>query len=573
MDAPSTGSVRLCAIFAVLMAARLVHAQGGPDCSPFERQLDRDRLALMRQQQSIVEGTQELDEWTKANEDAQREALRAGIKLFVDAAARKLEHAAAAARTFDEFFRTHNVPLVLLSRTDARVKVERAYEAYRRASVAARGAGALKAGLLADDLWQSFKHEITLVAHIEADADAAVRQVVNDPDLRAYLRADDRGAVVLSDVLTSLISLGAQSTTAAKWFGPLVDPATSLASFIVDYGYDATKWYQSRQRILQQAQLSEMHLAAVAALKKQVERTVGKLQECRKRPADSQTTRRSPTTARPSATTALQTLGTTPTKRKIDGKCTTAAFDAAIQQQNALLARGDPLSVQAAGALSHGGRGPTYYVPILDACGPESGVTTKGGSASKSVSSGSKSIAVREKTTVQPRTAATVPVRASATSQANLSAPASTGRASATTKPVTHAATAATPARDAIAGTWIVEAGTANLSGTVNGHHLARQIPRIESRVTIARIGEGAYQWTETGMAQSVRTTIRRQSAASYTGPLSTVGAPVLPGVVMHGTLSFQLRGDMLVGDTREAATGPGGSIQVRSAWRARRIH
>src|SRR4051812_3668976 len=103
--------VRLVIAFVTVLAlARVTSAQNAPDCSPLERQLDRDKQALARQQQSILEGVRALEEWTKANEEAQEEALKEGIKLFADAAAKKLEAAATAARTFDEFFRTHKVP-------------------------------------------------------------------------------------------------------------------------------------------------------------------------------------------------------------------------------------------------------------------------------------------------------------------------------------------------------------------------------------------------------------------------------------------------------------------------------
>jgi hypothetical protein len=126
--------------------------------------------------------------------------------------------------------------------------------------------------------------------------------------------------------------------------------------------------------------------------------------------------------------------------------------------------------------------------------------------------------------------------------------------------------------RDDLAGNWVVEGGTARLSGTVAGHPVSQQIPLIQSRVTLVKIADGVYQWNETGGGQSIQTTVRRQSRVLYTGAVDTAKAPAAPGITLHGTFTFQMRDRILVGETRQAASGPGGSIQLHANWTARRV-
>jgi len=83
----------LVAVILVLVVSGTARAQGSADCNPLERQLDRDKLALTRQQQSIQQGLRDLEEWTKANEEAQRDALLRGARLVADIAVTKLERA------------------------------------------------------------------------------------------------------------------------------------------------------------------------------------------------------------------------------------------------------------------------------------------------------------------------------------------------------------------------------------------------------------------------------------------------------------------------------------------------
>lgn len=78
-----------------------------------------------------------------------------------------------------------------------------------------------------------------------------------------------------SGISTFSASLGF-STTLAPW-----GTALDFGQFLVGYGYDATDWALTKNRIEQQIANRDQDLKAVEALKKQIERTVVKLKACK----------------------------------------------------------------------------------------------------------------------------------------------------------------------------------------------------------------------------------------------------------------------------------------------------
>src|SRR4051794_11826916 len=81
---------RVTMIVIFLLPAFQSSAQGvPPDCSVLEHQLEHDQQALRRQQSSIRQTVQQLEEWTKESQEAQKGAIVAGVKLLAGSAAEK----------------------------------------------------------------------------------------------------------------------------------------------------------------------------------------------------------------------------------------------------------------------------------------------------------------------------------------------------------------------------------------------------------------------------------------------------------------------------------------------------
>jgi hypothetical protein len=245
--------------------------------SQIQHQLELDKAALERQQRSIQMGLRELDQWTEANKEAQNNALKIGITTIFGQAASEMEAQSKSAASFrgwltryDKMLREQGVPLQALQ-----PKMEKALSGYINATIISKSGSALKQGLSGLDLWDATKSEIALIAQTQTKSNAAIKEVIEDPDLKRVLAMDNAG----SELAESILKLAAQSKELEKIIGPSVDVGT----FVVDYGYEAIKWTASRNRIVDQWHLSDQELKAVDSLKREITNTVASLNTSRHR--------------------------------------------------------------------------------------------------------------------------------------------------------------------------------------------------------------------------------------------------------------------------------------------------
>ncbi|MDR3469706.1 MAG: hypothetical protein P4M07_27565 [Xanthobacteraceae bacterium] len=246
-------------------------------CVRWSDQLASDRSALERQQKTGAMGLEELARWKKANEDAQNDALKTAAKLLLGAVAdqlqdkiRSLNGFKGALTRYQNLAEKKHIPLGVL-----RDKIERAAQGYANTMVLVSGGRLMEgAGTLTNTL-SVVGNEVAVIGGHMAQTNDSVRELLDDPGLKELLESDSAGI----DLSKDLVAMAATSQQLAR-LQRVVGPGADLASFIVDYGYDAVKWKESRDRIVQQYQLSDQGLEAVAALKAQIECTVQRLHDC-----------------------------------------------------------------------------------------------------------------------------------------------------------------------------------------------------------------------------------------------------------------------------------------------------
>lgn len=250
-------------------------------CIDLEKQLESDKEALRRLEKANKLALRELEEWTEASKQAEKDALLAGIKTLSSGIAAKLEDQVKSASAFkgwmtryDRQLKSKNVNIeVVLG------KLENAMRGYVNASALAKSGAAIDNTLKAADIWKLFKDGLGRVAQTKAKSDASVKEMLDDPALKAVLTTDFAGL----ELANSALALASQSDELKKAVGP----EFALASFIVDYGYEATKWTLSYNRILQKADptrdatVIEAELKSVFSLRRQIEATADKLKEAR----------------------------------------------------------------------------------------------------------------------------------------------------------------------------------------------------------------------------------------------------------------------------------------------------
>lgn len=260
------------------------------DCSAIEAQLDRDKKAMQRQHDSILDNSDELEEWDKANQDALRDAAKDAAKLTLGKLAKVLQGKQKALQGLQDeivknMYRRGSTINPEYAANVAR-QLQEANRAYDRVKSQVALGNVLNTGTNAHDIWEMVNKTITAVADAQGQADSVVNAALKDPALSSLFEADHAASEFRQ-------KFAEMAMEAAR-----ISPHVDVAAFVVDTAYNAEKWRRSRERILQQVELSEKNLQAVNALKAQIERTVNRLQQCR---ADVQPAQQKPQpTAQPS---------------------------------------------------------------------------------------------------------------------------------------------------------------------------------------------------------------------------------------------------------------------------------
>ena len=250
------------------------------NCLELHARLARDQQALETMRKTIGQGLEELDAWTKSNEDAQKKALEAAVNALFGGLGEKLISRAASARSYKGWLERYRkqiadsgIPFEALES-----KIELATRGYTNAIIDVTGGKAVKNGLKASDAWELVKNEIRTIQQALGSSDASIRELASDPQLKKIMSSQDPAYL---DFTSSCLQMASDSKELAGIFGKIVGPgAVSLEIFIRDYGYNAYRWEVSREQIIQQANLTDKELQAVGALKKEIEATEQKIREC-----------------------------------------------------------------------------------------------------------------------------------------------------------------------------------------------------------------------------------------------------------------------------------------------------
>ena len=244
-------------------------------CPAIDAQLARDREALRRQQGVSASTSAELEAWARENEDAQRSAMMLGVKSLMGEAAGRLAARQARVTALQGAIARNERLLGERGIATGPVKSRLAWLAgeYGRAQAQANVGGAIVRAGEIDGLYELLRTEAGVIAKELATTDDAMREALADPALAAIVNADASASDLARQTLDQLVA-----TPGFERFAPQY----ALASFVVDYGYDATRWALSGARILQGDAVNERSLEAVAALTRQIRRTVEWQSACRR---------------------------------------------------------------------------------------------------------------------------------------------------------------------------------------------------------------------------------------------------------------------------------------------------
>jgi hypothetical protein len=250
-------------------------------CCKTYGQLQQDIDANKRYGKEIEKAQAQLAEWTEKNDQAWRDAAMAGVEAVVASCTAALDKRVARATELRTGLNNMEGQLIgkygqknfnkLVSKLEV---TSRSWDKATRLISKARIPGWFNAGADGIGYYEQFMNAVSEVALIEGEGDRYLAEAIRDPEVGAIINQDfpmvDLQGFVYGKEMESLLEAAGMSTL-----------PVAFGDFLVKYGYSAADWALSRQRILQQLEVSEQQLKAVAALKKQMVHSMDDFKKCR----------------------------------------------------------------------------------------------------------------------------------------------------------------------------------------------------------------------------------------------------------------------------------------------------
>lgn len=230
----------------------------------------RDMEAVKRNQKTIAMGQEELEAWTRRNEEAQQEALKSALNLLVDGSLAYVAESTQAANGLKGALAKYENQLKRQNRRVDPLQQAKWLEMHKRLLEMQKSIAAAKQlqdkKEKAEIFWGYFTQSTRDIDTSTNDFKNALTAIDEDPILHKILV--DKGLLPLVRRLKT------------KELLPKKPYLLGLLEFAKDYGYSATEWVLSRNRILQQYDVSDQQLRAVKAMEEELRKTVPALNEC-----------------------------------------------------------------------------------------------------------------------------------------------------------------------------------------------------------------------------------------------------------------------------------------------------
>jgi hypothetical protein len=230
----------------------------------------RDMEAIRRMQKTIQMGQQELEEWARKNEEAQWNALKAALNLLVDGglgylaeSTQTLNGLKGALTKYENQLKRQKKKIDPLQQAKWMDMEKRIVEM----EMAMNGAKQLQNKKeKAEIFWGYFTSSAEEVDKSMDSFKTALNTVDEDPLLHKILT--DKGPQPMVGRLK------------IKYIMPKKPYLLNMLEFAKDYGYSSWEWIESRDRIIQQYDVSDQQLKAVNAMQEEIKRTMASLNDC-----------------------------------------------------------------------------------------------------------------------------------------------------------------------------------------------------------------------------------------------------------------------------------------------------
>jgi hypothetical protein len=257
-------------------------------CAAVVRQAAMDRAQIEKQRQTTEASQEELAEWKQLNQQAQWDAVAAGVKFTLG------EYGAGIETARGTVSRVDREAMALVTKANAARKhanrmqyIGRLQSTLEKLALAHRGLAArtaVQVGLDAEKAWSVARDTMHHEFRVASKHDEAMQAVLRDPGFREAFTGDDVGTPGL-DVLATLAETAGEElgklALDIKRYEKFTGPTIRAAVFVRDSAYSALLSGLSTQRVLQQSDLAGDLARATAALQKRYQKSIDAVRACR----------------------------------------------------------------------------------------------------------------------------------------------------------------------------------------------------------------------------------------------------------------------------------------------------
>jgi hypothetical protein len=259
-------------------------------CAAALRQAEMDRRQIERQRQNIEMSQQELAEWSRLNEEAQKKALVAAVKFTVGTYTADIQSARASVSKLER----HAAYLAKKAAQSRKYSTRMKYAAQLDSTLdrldpkwaELMEKELLKAALDAEKAWSVARNTMHHEFRVAARHNESIRELLSDPAFRDAFSGDDidtPGLDTFSTLAQSASEEIARFAVGLERYGKFTGPAVRAAVFVRDAAYSALLSWESTERVVQQSDEVAGDLArATASLQAQYKKSVDAVRGCRR---------------------------------------------------------------------------------------------------------------------------------------------------------------------------------------------------------------------------------------------------------------------------------------------------
>ena len=246
------------------------------DCGKIEAQLERDKMVMARFMKTIDMTNKEREDWTKEGEDAAWEAGETVVKYFTSGFADMLEKRGGNFKKIEEQISKYEKRAI--TEKDKyfigliKSKLEKAKWHYS----AAKSGYDTKIIVKTSDYGNVMKSEFEVRQKMLEKGDQEITELLKDTEVRGNM--SDISSFFADTLLDHELEIRKTSGFFKK-----ISPMLAALPMVRDLAYAGLKFHYSLESISQLGEVADQELKAVNALKHQMERTMGKVKECREK--------------------------------------------------------------------------------------------------------------------------------------------------------------------------------------------------------------------------------------------------------------------------------------------------